>query len=136
MSTEKQTKIERPRVNEIPQEGDSNTKLRKFVQLYFQEDGQEIPYLRFGRFFGDEHSEILGKALSEFGLPVLKNSKGKPVVSGENYRVAGMGLATRYENEVIIKVCIDSFIYKLHPDVNHLQQIKPFFPKGIELVVI
>jgi len=105
----------------------------KVIQMYV--DGTK-PVL----FLGSEmHSRALEKILQMLRLPYsFMNLQGKdkgPALSGENYRVVGMGHGSVYGNQISIKKNSCSSGYEKRIDPEHLEKARPYL-NGLELEVV
>lgn len=113
----------------LPEEGMTT----KFVQINIRNE----PYLICGE-AGDCHSEILEKILKKFNLDFdtieTKCYELIPSLIGKNYEAVGMGKVKVLKNQITF---FDfSGDYKIGPDKNYLEKIKPDLPKGMEARII
>ena len=103
----------------------------KFVQLYV--NGK--PYIIFERLFS--HRDILRHILDRFDLKYGLVRDVSPELKGENntYEAVGMGRASMSENELTIRTDSESIVYGLRFNKKHFEEVKPYFLKGLEVIL-
>ena len=108
----------------------------KFIQIYVNIEGKEIPiFASKGQPF-PMHSTILSEILDELniGYEVMGHFK-IPSEKGENYRIIGAGKMSLKEGKVKIDSRSPSYDYGKSFNEEHFEQIKDYFPEGLEVIV-
>lgn len=106
----------------------------RFVQIYI---GNE-PYLRGGPVEG-RHAELLADALHEFKIKFELRRTREDILIPEKakqraYSAVGMGLYRILPEKILFDM--HSSDYLIGTDENHLRQILPFFPAGVQVEMI
>ncbi len=105
----------------------------RFVQLYV---GEEV-FFKIGRTKEESYRQVLQRAQSDLVL----NSEIRPIISkigrileGNDYQVVGMGFCQLLGDTFCISG--ESNSYQMKPNKDHLNKIKPYLPKGLEIKIL
>mgnify|MGYP001578515048 CR=1 FL=1 len=109
---------------------------RKFVQVYVRGE----PFIRFE--MGLYHADLLGLILKSEGIEFktqlnrdeddrIPTPKGED--AGNEYELVGAGKFTRVGDK--ITMFDKSFDYRITPNREHLERVKPHLPKDMEFII-
>ncbi len=104
----------------------------KFIQVYVKDE----PYLMSApenRFHGDMLEDLLKELKIEYST-FTKGTRQLPEAEGEDYHMVGAG-AIMDVSPTSYLLTGESFDYGLKPNQEHLDDVKPHIPDGIELKV-
>ena len=115
--------------------------LGKFVQIDIYENGDKFPVFA-SKGIPCFHAQVVSELLDSFDISYRSYTKGTdlgeinvPVSLGERYKVVGAGECNSKKGIFTLDRINSSVDYSMGYSPEHLKQIIPFFPKGIEVRV-